>query len=314
MNARPLFAVILLLLTTLITPMTAFAQSGSALTITSPNSGTVVNTGQTIIVTVEAATTMDKVLLSGPGIALVDTSAPYSFEMVIPLEAQGTIQLSATGRDSSNNFHFSEPISLLVDSTVILTGISVDQTSLVMTKANEQWALTVYGTFSNGSVIDISSANEGTTYASLNPAVATVSAEGLITSIASGTTEVQVRNGSLQASVEVVVDIVNQAPVAVAGEDITIAENGQVSLDASGSFDPDQGPNHLSYRWTQLSGPQVLDNQQARSAETSLPPLAKGIYVFELVVNDGELDSQPDTITIYAGELHRTFLSVIMTN
>lgn len=317
MNVRPLF--ILIFLFSLITPLTAFAQTGTALVITSPSNGTVVHSGETIIVTVDAPDSLERVLLSGPGIAMVDQTAPFVFEVVVPLEVQGEIQLTATGRDNNNNFLFSDPVTLMVEAPVVLTAITVDQPSLHATLANEQWSLTVVGTFSNGATANISSADKGTVYSSLDETVATVSPDGLVTTISSGETEILVRNGSLQIAIPVSVNIsnqvaANQAPVAVAGEDMEITENEQVVLDASGSYDPDQGPTDLTYTWTQISGKSVLNSQNARSARTTLPALTQGIYVFELVVNDGELDSQPDTITIFVGEIHRTFLSVVMTN
>ncbi len=91
----------------------------------------------------------------------------------------------------------------------------------------------------------------------------------------------------------------NTKPVADAGSDQvynTIPE--LVELDGSGSYDP--GGDSISYQWSQTSGPAV----QLDGADTSYPlfvPGELGIYVFELIVSDGLLDSTADTVGIVIG-------------
>lgn len=90
----------------------------------------------------------------------------------------------------------------------------------------------------------------------------------------------------------------NRAPVANAGADRSAATNTTVTLDGSGSRDPDGDP--LSYRWVLSAQPDggnaMLAN--ANSVNPSFSGAVAGIYTASLVVNDGELDSASDSVNI----------------
>jgi serine protease len=93
---------------------------------------------------------------------------------------------------------------------------------------------------------------------------------------------------------EVLVLVGNQPPIADVGPNIVSPVASRVTLDGSRSYDPDR-IDKLSYKWTQLEGPDVT----LINADTATPYFtcdAEGIYVFELVVNDGFVDSQPRLI------------------
>ncbi|MFH1571168.1 MAG: PKD domain-containing protein, partial [Gemmatimonadota bacterium] len=92
---------------------------------------------------------------------------------------------------------------------------------------------------------------------------------------------------------------VNGTPVANAGNDRTTAVGRTVSLDGTGSGDPDG--DVLSYAWTQVSGPGVAING-ANTATPSVTPQAAGEYVFALVVKDGHATSKPDQVTVMVSE------------
>ena len=88
----------------------------------------------------------------------------------------------------------------------------------------------------------------------------------------------------------------NQPPVADAGADQTVdSEQAGVSLDGSGSTDPDGDP--ITYSWTQTSGPAV----SLSGANTATPsfdaPLGPATLEFELTVDDGEA-SDTDTVAV----------------
>ena len=91
---------------------------------------------------------------------------------------------------------------------------------------------------------------------------------------------------------------VNNPPVANAGASRNIVEGSSVSLDGSGSYDPDG--DALSYSWKALDGI-ILFNPNSVSPSFILPQVAENTsFRFTLVVNDGALASQPDTVTITA--------------
>jgi hypothetical protein len=92
----------------------------------------------------------------------------------------------------------------------------------------------------------------------------------------------------------------NRAPIASAGADRTVVAGDTVTLDGSGSSDPDG--DAIAFEWAIVTRP-------AGSGATLSDPAAQsptfvadrgGDYVVQLVVSDGTLASAPDTVTITA--------------
>jgi hypothetical protein len=93
----------------------------------------------------------------------------------------------------------------------------------------------------------------------------------------------------------------NQAPVANAGTDRSVSAGASATLDGRGSSDPDNGPQPLTYAWTQLSGP-AATLANANSSQPSFTPATAGTYVFRLTVNDGAASSSDDiSVTATSG-------------
>src|SRR5690606_31618405 len=92
----------------------------------------------------------------------------------------------------------------------------------------------------------------------------------------------------------------NQPPVANAGPDQQARVNETVYLDGSGSYDADGDPI-LGWNWYFVSKPpgSTAEIINAHTSAPSFVPDIAGEYVVELVVSDGELDSEPDQVTIY---------------
>ena len=108
--------------------------------------------------------------------------------------------------------------------------------------------------------------------------------------------------GEIRGQVKAVSAGVNQPPVANAGTDQDVDTGSLVTLNGSGSSDPDDGPSPLSYSW-------VLDTVPADSTamlaneNTASPTFTAdmdGTYTATLVVNDGADDSAPDSVTVTA--------------
>lgn len=108
-----------------------------------------------------------------------------------------------------------------------------------------------------------------------------------------------VSDGQLESTADhVIVSTANSAPVADAGEDQAAFVGETVPLDGTGSFDADG--DALAYAWSLLSRP---DGSQAAltgaaSPTASFPADVEGLFVAQLIVNDGQLDSDPDTTTV----------------
>src|SRR5262249_15104645 len=94
----------------------------------------------------------------------------------------------------------------------------------------------------------------------------------------------------------------NWPPVANAGPAQTVFRRATVSLNGSGSTDPDGDP--LTFRWKFLSRPQGSQARlaQATTATPSFVADVAGTYVVRLIVNDGLVDSAPATVTVTVKE------------
>ncbi|MGH9199818.1 MAG: PKD domain-containing protein, partial [Vicinamibacterales bacterium] len=90
----------------------------------------------------------------------------------------------------------------------------------------------------------------------------------------------------------------NRAPVANAGSDQTVTLGALVTLNGSASSDPDSNP--LTFTWSFVARPAA--SAAVLSDATAVMPTftadAAGTYELRLVVNDGQLDSAPDTVLI----------------
>jgi RHS repeat-associated protein len=93
-------------------------------------------------------------------------------------------------------------------------------------------------------------------------------------------------------------ELSNQRPLAHAGTDQSVTLGSRVILNGSQSRDPEGAS--LTYLWTILAQPPgsaiSLSNPTSVSAEFT--PVVFGNYSFQLVVDDGELKSAPDTVEI----------------
>ncbi|MGH7827992.1 MAG: PKD domain-containing protein, partial [Candidatus Binatia bacterium] len=93
-------------------------------------------------------------------------------------------------------------------------------------------------------------------------------------------------------------EVLNEPPVADAGPDQTQSRGALVVLDGSRSADFEGAS--LTYAWMLLSQPQsggvTLNNPT--SANPQFTPALPGNYVIQLIVNDGESNSAPDTVQV----------------
>lgn len=103
----------------------------------------------------------------------------------------------------------------------------------------------------------------------------------------------------------VILATLNTRPAADAGPDRAGSAGETVTLDGAASRDADGDP--LTYRWSLVARPEgslaALEPADAVTARV-IPDLA-GVYVAQLIVNDGALDSEPATVTLTVASPNR---------
>ena len=113
-----------------------------------------------------------------------------------------------------------------------------------------------------------------------------------------------VNDGTVDSTADtVVINTLNSAPVADAGLDQLVPNNATVQLDGSNSQDVDG--DALTFQWaitTLPTGSTATVSDPQATTPTFVADL-NGLYVVQLIVNDGTEDSVPSTVSITANTL-----------
>src|SRR6266576_430581 len=97
----------------------------------------------------------------------------------------------------------------------------------------------------------------------------------------------------------------NAPPLANAGANQTVSTNQLITLNGTQSSDPEG--SSLTFQWTivlQPSGSNITLTG-ANTASPSFTPLVAGQYIFQLIVNDGQLASAPSSVVIAVGRTNQ---------
>ncbi len=104
-------------------------------------------------------------------------------------------------------------------------------------------------------------------------------------------------------TVVITVSAVNDPPVADAGADQFVDAGVVVTLDGSGSSDPDDDP--LTYGWVQAGGEPVTLSDSMAMMPTFTTAVTHTVLTFTLVVTDAPgAPSEPDTVVITVNKQH----------
>ena len=105
----------------------------------------------------------------------------------------------------------------------------------------------------------------------------------------------------------------NTPPTAEAGADQSVVAGAEVTLDGSGSFDPDGDP--LTFTWSQIAGPEVqLSDAHAASPTFTAPVVsATTTLTFLVTVSDGQAQTS-DSVNIIVTPIPQYSLTTSATN
>jgi len=121
--------------------------------------------------------------------------------------------------------------------------------------------------------------------------------------------QVEAQDGTLSEVSQVSLVCDNMPPVAIAGSDVASPPGSTVTLDGSGSYDPD-GDAIVSYQWTQVGGPPVELDLTDPARPSFLAPATTKALAFELRVSDGSAFSDPDRVSTYSAPSDATHVFV----
>ncbi|HWB20526.1 MAG TPA: Ig-like domain-containing protein [Phycisphaerales bacterium] len=115
--------------------------------------------------------------------------------MSVPDSAVGLVTFYASAFDADGNFAGTEEVPVLIAPRAELTGISVEPTDIELTRIGPETAVRITGHYDDEVDRDLTNSALGTTYESSDTDVATVSSEGIITSVGFGSCTVTATNG-----------------------------------------------------------------------------------------------------------------------
>jgi hypothetical protein len=187
---------------------TAQTASLGEIQFVSPVDGAIVAPGEAVNVelTLTGTLTLNNVLIMAPGSDAVElVTPPYTTQFTVPIGAYGDFVISALGEGTDGNL-YAASVTLNVNNTAGLDHVTVAPEALYLDLGQEM-NLTVTGTYSDGTVRDLSAAIKGTVYASSDEAILTISGDGMVTPHAVGIGFVKV-TPSGEAPVVVRVEIV----------------------------------------------------------------------------------------------------------
>jgi hypothetical protein len=101
------------------------------------------------------------------------------------------------------------------------------------------------------------------------------------------------------------VEQLSYRPVANAGMNKSVPEGDVVQLDGSGSYDEDNSPNPITYKWVAPAGIVLSDSTIVNPAFTAPNVNVNTVFNIKLVVNDGESDSDTSSVAITVLQMNK---------
>jgi len=208
-------------------PVPVVAADEPSLRIVYPRSGDVFPARSQVIVQIEVSGAEPDAVGVGVRGSLpqeLKTSPPYAMSVTFPAKV-GSVEIGAFARTSRGPLNASVTVALTptpLPEGTSLTDLRVRPTSLALPYPGASYVFSVMGTLSDGSLLAMRGAADGTTYATESETedVVRVSPTGTVTAVAAGTDRIRVTNGTTTVVVSVKVE--NAVPA---------CGNGRIDLD-----------------------------------------------------------------------------------
>lgn len=224
MDQKPLTKLVSIALLLLLAALAGPVAGQTQIQITFPPGDGTVFLGQTVNVAVAVAPGVQGVglLTENPLPEAKAGGSPTQFTVQVPADARpGPYRLTAIG-SLSGSLIKSAPVTVHIERNEDPILIRVEPTFLQFLTGGEKLPLRVVGNYADGSRTVITESVR-THYHSANQAVATVSAQGLVTAVAPGKTNIDVTSANASYSIPVLV----QAPSATS----LLLNNGRFKVD-----------------------------------------------------------------------------------
>jgi hypothetical protein len=172
--------------------------TGKLLKITSPASGTTVNPGQTISVTVTSNIVVNQILVIGgaTGFSSLATSVPAHFSLSIPTDISCRwYTLKAVGTTASGQEVESPELRIHVEGPGLPASLYTQMPAIELGNLGDNFPIKISANFSNGSSCDVTESSK-LVFSSSNTNVATVNTTGMVTANGVGQASITATYGS----------------------------------------------------------------------------------------------------------------------
>lgn len=197
--------------------LTPLLSAQATLQITSPLDGTVVHPGDTVTINVNGSgATFSSVFVIGEDqLESCGTAGTIPFQCSISIATYtnpGTYLLTAVALDTLGNEPDSSPITIDVEPSAPPASVVAQPPSLMHSWTGDMTGLRVIGTNSDGSTVELTKSTQTISQA---PGIVTVTADGLVTAVGAGTTQIVI-DGNIYVSVTV------DPPISIAPEQASL--------------------------------------------------------------------------------------------
>ena len=219
----------------------AIAKSAASVSLT-PTPGTVVKPGDTVTVSLSITdgNPVEGVLfVAGGGLYEVDGTQPLSASFRVGTQSIGRMDIDV-GTFGPGPENYSASTFVVVQPSASLTSLEVPEASLHFTSLGRVAILSVSGNYTDDVQRDLTTAEKGTTYATISgtDAVVSVSPNGLVTATGDGQDGIVISNGGVTTTVEATVQVSNHPPVLPTIADVTLKAGTAIGISVFAT-DPD---------------------------------------------------------------------------